>query len=281
MSARAACAAALALAVAPALAGGARSVNGLGQPMAWPAGAPVVYNPDQGSLGVLSNADARTLVAQAFAEWESVFVADPLFVDDMEHGVGGWTVDAAVGANPWAQSTIRASSPVTSWRFVGVDRVSESRLLLPPLAVLPAHAWLRFRHRVELETSYDGGVLEFSLDGGTVWQDAGAMIVENGYDGTLSTCCGSPLAGRPAWSGSTGSFRQVTVDLSPLAGQSVRLRWRGATDASLGAEGWYVDDVEVTFEHPVLAFATGAALPVDVDAAGTDRKSTRLNSSHT
>ena len=93
MSARAALAAALVLAVVPAFAGGARSVNGLGQPMAWPAGAPVVYNPDEGPLGVLSNVDARTLVAQAFLEWESVYVADPLFVDDMEHGVGGWTVD--------------------------------------------------------------------------------------------------------------------------------------------------------------------------------------------
>ena len=268
MSARAAIVAVLALAVAPALAGGARSVNGLGQPMAWPLGAPVVYNPDQGPLGVLPNVDARTLVAQAFAEWESVYVVDPLLLDDMEHGVDGWTVDAAVGANPWAQSTVRANSPVTSWRFTGIGSVSDSRLLLPPLGALPAHATLRFRHRVELETGYDGGVLEFSLDGGTVWQEAGAMVVENGYDGTLSTCCGSPLGGRAAWTGSYGAFRQVTVDLSPLAGQDVRLRWRGATDSSVGAEGWYVDDVEVTFEHPLLHFVEGPALPRDVDAAG-------------
>ena len=59
--------------------------------MTWPAGAPVVYNPDQGSLGALENPVARELVARAFAEWESVYVADPLFVDDMEHGSGGWS----------------------------------------------------------------------------------------------------------------------------------------------------------------------------------------------
>ena len=60
-----------ALALAPALAGGARSVNGLGQPMVWPAGL-VTYNPELGSLGQLDNTQARALIAAAFFEWDSI-----------------------------------------------------------------------------------------------------------------------------------------------------------------------------------------------------------------
>jgi Tol biopolymer transport system component len=61
---------ALALVVAmPARAGGPRSVNGLGQPMAWGKAVPIVYNLDQGPLGQLSESNARALATAAFAVW--------------------------------------------------------------------------------------------------------------------------------------------------------------------------------------------------------------------
>jgi hypothetical protein len=52
-------------------AGGARSVNGLGEPMVWPIPGPIVYNPDDGGLGVLLPAEARALLYEAFTVWES------------------------------------------------------------------------------------------------------------------------------------------------------------------------------------------------------------------
>jgi hypothetical protein len=55
----------------PVAAGGPRAVNGLGQPMAWSTDSPVTYHPDPGPLGLLSNAAARALLAEAFAEWEA------------------------------------------------------------------------------------------------------------------------------------------------------------------------------------------------------------------
>ncbi len=60
------------LAALPAAAGGPRAVNGVGQPMTWDTAGPVVYNPDPGALGLLSNAQARALLASAFAEWGSL-----------------------------------------------------------------------------------------------------------------------------------------------------------------------------------------------------------------
>ncbi len=70
----------------PAVAGSPRSVNGLGQPMAWPAGS-VTYHPDLGPLGGLSNAQARALLTGAFGEWASLgiltFTEGPLLADDI------------------------------------------------------------------------------------------------------------------------------------------------------------------------------------------------------
>ncbi len=57
-----------------ALAGGPRAVTGLLQPMKWSfscPGSPIVYNPDQGTLGSLDSATAQSLLADAFVEWES------------------------------------------------------------------------------------------------------------------------------------------------------------------------------------------------------------------
>src|SRR4029453_17017331 len=49
--------------------GGALNVNGAGDPMVWSTASPVVYHPDQGSLGMLSNLVADNLLADAFSRW--------------------------------------------------------------------------------------------------------------------------------------------------------------------------------------------------------------------
>jgi hypothetical protein len=61
---------------------------------------------------------------------------------------------------------------------------------------------------------FDGGVLEISFDDGLTFQDivaAGGTFVRGGYNGTISTCCGNPLAGRQAWTGNSGGFIDTTV----------------------------------------------------------------------
>jgi hypothetical protein len=54
-----------------AIAGGPHAVNGAGQPMAWSTAGAVTYNPESGPLGQLTNAQARALLAEAFAEWQA------------------------------------------------------------------------------------------------------------------------------------------------------------------------------------------------------------------
>ena len=61
-----------------------------------------------------------------------------------------------------------------------------------------------FRNNFNLQEGLDGGVLEVSFDNGLTFQDiltAGGTFIYGGYNGSISTCCGNPLAGREAWTG--------------------------------------------------------------------------------
>jgi hypothetical protein len=113
---------------------------------------------------------------------------------------------------------------------------------------------LAFRHNFNLEASdsdpnvgFDGGVLEISTDGGNTFQDiltVGGSFVTGGYNRTISTDRGSPIAGREAWSGNSEGFITTVVNLPLIF--PVNLRWRMASDASGGNEGWRVDTVNLS-----------------------------------
>ena len=76
---------------------------------------------------------------------------------------------------------------------------------------------------------------------------AGGSFVTGGYNKTISTSFLSPIAGRMAWSGTSSGFITTTANLPPLAaGQSVKFRFRMASDCSVAGNGWRVDTVSVT-----------------------------------
>lgn len=125
-----------------------------------------------------------------------------------------------------------------------------------PIPAAASSATLTFWHRFDFEGSgpnyYDGGVLENSTDGGATWLDAGPNITAGGYNGTISSNFGNPLAGRMAWGQNPNgtNFVQVRANLLPYAGQNVRFRFREGTDSSNPAPGWWVDDVRVDIAGP-------------------------------
>ncbi|HSG40427.1 MAG TPA: hypothetical protein VLE27_12375, partial [Thermoanaerobaculia bacterium] len=74
-------AAALLCLAAPASAYGPLEVCAPGQPFLWPGGgANIPFNPDQGDLGPLSNAQAVTLVASAFQQWADIPTASATYL---------------------------------------------------------------------------------------------------------------------------------------------------------------------------------------------------------
>jgi hypothetical protein len=72
---------------------------------------------------------------------------------------------------------------------------------------------LRFRHNFDLQSGFDGGVLEISstyINNGAFTDitdpAVGGTFVTGGYNSTIATGTGSPIAGRQAWSGNSGGF---------------------------------------------------------------------------
>ncbi len=111
-------------------------------------------------------------------------------------------------------------------------------------------AALEIWHAYDMESDFDGGVIEVSTDGGSNWTDvvaAGGVFNANGYDGTISGSFGSPIGGREAFTGDSGGWILTSIDVSGVSLSLVpmRFRFRLATDSSVDANGWWIDDIAV------------------------------------
>jgi hypothetical protein len=167
----------------------------------------------------------------------------------------GWTAENAINPDGvlWQTSNSGLPSPPAdtlpnaAW-INDPASVSDKRLTSPPVAV-PAlqNSILTFRHNYAFEDGFDGGVLEISIDGGA-FQDAASFILQGGYNGTISTCCGNPLAGRPAWTGSSGGF--ITTSVALPQNHTSALRWRMGSDNGGSSQGWRIDTTQGFCEGP-------------------------------
>jgi hypothetical protein len=108
--------------------------------------------------------------------------------------------------------------------------------------------YLRFNHAHGFEdagVAYDGGVLEYSADEGASWTDAGPLLSDGGYNGTIANGHGNPLSGRRAFVRESNGYGSSRAVLSSLGGQSARFRFRIGTDSGTSDYGWFVDDIRI------------------------------------
>ncbi|MDD4873217.1 MAG: immune inhibitor A [Kiritimatiellae bacterium] len=164
------------------------------------------------------------------------------FYDQVESGQNGWGF-GKTGGTDWYIITSTNHSPTHSW-FATDDTSTCSQFLIMPSISVSNGAVLSFWHYYDLESSYDGAVVEISASGGP-WIDLGTNATQNGYNMTLLS---GPIAGRPAFSGSSGGFIETRIPLSAYEGQNVQIRFRESDDSSEGVLGWYVDDIKIEGE---------------------------------
>ncbi len=157
------------------------------------------------------------------------------------------TGTCALGTN-WATSTTTPDTAPNDGFHNDPSCVTDS-LLDSPVFNPTAGAQLTFRNSYNTESTFDGGVLEISINGGA-YQDiltAGGSFAGGGYNGTISINFLSPIAGRQAWTGNSSGYVTTTVNLPPAAiGQPVTFRFRMASDCSVGSTGWRVDTIAMT-----------------------------------
>ncbi|NNM27943.1 MAG: hypothetical protein HKO57_00355, partial [Akkermansiaceae bacterium] len=168
----------------------------------------------------------------------------------------GWASQATFGSNSWTITTARSHSPTKSY-FAPAPSSKTTAHLVSPAISIPAGATdlqLKFWHDFDLQSRWDGGRFELSVDGGA-WFDvedggSGAAFASNGYNTTIldrgKPSDRSEFAGRRAWSGSSNGFVETIVNLTDTAkyaGHDLQLRWSIATNQGSSSPGWHVDSV--------------------------------------
>jgi hypothetical protein len=209
----------------------------------------------------------------------AVPIIAPLNTDDKPASSATETFDAV--------GTVWSTTPsTTTWSHVretGLDGMmsgsdpsftSDASLTSPPITAGPGNLTISFSHKFSFEftpasgatpsQAFDGGVIEFSTDGGATWTDIG-LIANPGYTQTLVTGGTNALNGRRAFGGTNPSFPasdNITMFLgNRLAGKTFQLRFRIGSDSNTGSSGWQIDDVAFTgitgTPFPTLVANTG------------------------
>lgn len=145
--------------------------------------------------------------------------------DDVE-GATSWTP-----TGPWHVSTCRAFSGSKAWKAgatacPGTYGNSLDVTLTSPVLDLgaPGHGYrLRFREWYETEEGWDFCNIQVSVNGGATWTNL-----------------------RTGLSGSSGGWVLRDLDLAPYSGSAFRVRFLFHSDSNTVAEGWYLDDLEVS-----------------------------------
>lgn len=179
------------------------------------------------------------------ADMAGCFTDTPVNDDRDNTQAGGFTPVRLSGNTTlnWAESATKAKSGTKSWFSPSAASASQLRLVSQQFQV-GATSILSFWHQFNSELGYDGARVLYSINNGTTWLDAGPLMIQNGYNTTMLS--GGVYTGR-AFSGSTnGLFINTLINLSTLQGSSVRIAFETRTDAIVGSEGWYVDDIVLT-----------------------------------
>ena len=174
--------------------------------------------------------------------------------ESFDSGAPGWTSavlpPSPPGTNAWWFDGAFFTSPPASAATDSPANVSD-KVIYSPTFTPGSGSTVRFNNRYNLENGFDGAVLEIKIGGGAFTDiiTAGGSFVSGAYNRTISTAHASPIGGRSAWSGASGSFVDTQVNMPAGAiGQTVQLRWRVATDNSAAAtapNGQWIDDVRV------------------------------------
>jgi bacillolysin len=183
-----------------------------------------------------------------------------LFFDDLENPASGnWALQTGAGTNRWfypqnpntigLDATYATSGTTNFWGYDQPVTADYSIRMTGDVAVPVGSVYLRFRHAYGFEDdsfgAYDGGVLEYSTDGGSTWADAGSLFTHGGYTGIISSDFANPLGGRSAFVRESNGYVSSRADLSSLVGQNVRFRFRIGTDEIFDDYGWFVDDIGI------------------------------------
>jgi len=187
-----------------------------------------------------------------------------LFFDNLENtSSGNWTHGPASGsvdewyypqtANPYGFDATYATSGVYNFWGYDYDYIGDYYMAMTSDVTLPSGSipYMHFNHAHGFEDDgpsyyWDGGILQYSTNSGGSWSDVDpSWFTHSGYNGIIASGYGNPLGGKQAFVDDSHGYYSSRLNLTSLAGQSVRFRFRIGTDVSYDDYGWFIDDVRI------------------------------------
>ena len=167
-----------------------------------------------------------------------------------ESGADDWSSNFTWSWGTTFGNTPGANSGSRYWFTENSNDISSDYLTSPVyrLGTDETNLYMSFSHRYSMETGYDGGTIEISVEGGA-FVPVGQSAVPD-YDQQINACCGSAISGQMAYTGTRSVYQTSTVDFSGSvsAGDSFQIRFHQADDSSVSEDGWYIDDLKIWSE---------------------------------
>ncbi len=168
------------------------------------------------------------------------------FEDDVEGSTSIWSKTAQVGSSIWLPSGTNTNSGIKAWKAGNPGSPCDQLLTLKePVLLSGENPALSFWHDYMTEANFDGGIVEISTDEGMTWEDLDPYMLYNGYNDQLANDPSNALAGQNAFTGTSNGYIQTVAELNAFKGESVIIRFRFACNEGNGAQGWFVDDIQL------------------------------------
>jgi hypothetical protein len=186
------------------------------------------------------------------------------YFEDFESGNGGWitggTSNSFVLGTPAKTNISGAASGVNAWTtgLTGNYANNENGYVLSPcfdFTQLPANPWVALKVNYDMETTYDGAVLQMTKDDGATWVTVGAVTPQydnNIYNWYNNTIGAAPGGSNEGWSGNdvdnSGGWIQTShpIDTTGFStATKVKFRVSFASDFIFNMEGFAFDDFAI------------------------------------
>ena len=152
----------------------------------------------------------------------------------------GWTTSFSGSGLAVGTSTTSPDTPPNDAFLTEHGSNGLSELTSPIIAIAAGEpSRLTFRNLFNTEPTFDGLVLEISIDGGAFQDilDAGGTFVTGGYNSMLDIDPSNPLHGRMAWTGLSAGYDFAPAYITTIvtlpagaSGHNIQLKWRQGSD---------------------------------------------------